>query len=230
MEHVFHKPFAQRLQSFFDAAPDSLSVAAGFMSDQEIDTFYSEVKKTNPGALDAMGPRKASPFSKGRAAILKYPTSQAEKWAVQNGGRYGLKVDPKNPWLVRPLGEGPRSKKDKFTADDLLEAALGDLFYGGDPFERSGTGRQTPGKPGGGGTTRVNSSEIRTKDYSPEDWPPESDPAAVADRVFALAMQVWQDVGIATTMTAISLSESGGRSIFSGTDVDSRGLWQIISP
>jgi hypothetical protein len=211
MDHIFHPPFAERLRSFFDAAPDSITTAAGYMSEEEHDKFYSELKKSNPQGFNALGPRNQSPFKQGRAAILKYPTPKAEKWAVQNGGRYGLKVDPENPWLVRPVGDAVRGKKEKLTTDDLLETALGDMFYKTESPQQRRTSSAT--------------GQSRGQDYSPEDWP--TDSRGIADAVFALAMRTWNDIGIATTMTAVALKESGGRSIPSAVDNDSRGLWQI---
>lgn len=149
----FWQPFATRLRSFLDAAPEPPTVIAGFMTVAEHERLYHEARRVNPQAAERIGLPEQSPFLRGRAAVLEYPSKEVEKWALRNGPKYGVHVDKDMPWMVRPLGDrfkGPGAAKP-LSATDMLEVAVGDRFYHENPeakyaLPEQGVSGGTPGQ------------------------------------------------------------------------------------
>ncbi len=135
MDHIFHQPFAQQLRRFFDAAPGEITSQAGWMNDKDYKEFYRNTRSLDSGMGELIGKPGNSVFQRGKGSVLSYADDKTKAWAIANGPKYGVSVDPDNPWFVQALGERQKSRSVKTVgARDLIEAAYGSLYYG----------RQTP--------------------------------------------------------------------------------------
>jgi len=215
----FWQPFATRLRSFLDAAPQPPTVTAGFMTPAEHERLYHEARHLNPQAAERIGLPKQSPFLRGRAAVLDYPDKEVEKWALRNGPKYGVHVDKDMPWMVRPLGDrfkGPGAVKP-LSATDLLEIAVGDRFYQENPEAKYAQPEQgvSGGTPG-----QVNPTEEYVTDATGEYGEPgrkytRYDPGKYT-------MPAWEP-DLDALMGAIREQESNGNYDALGKEVEGQG-------
>tara|TARA_R100001530_G_C4297299_1_gene149578 strand:+ start:612 stop:1046 length:435 start_codon:yes stop_codon:yes gene_type:complete len=125
------RPFSDRLNELFSAAPKPPTLTAGFMSNTEYQELYHQVKRMNPKAAERLGLPGESPFLRGRAAVLEYPDAETEEWVKTNAPRYGVLIDSEFSWLARPTGDRFKGAGANRLASgsDLLEAAMGSMFY-----------------------------------------------------------------------------------------------------
>ena len=219
MQH-FWQPFATRLRSFLDAAPQPPTVTAGFMTPAEHERLYHEARRLNPQAAERIGLPKQSPFLRGRAAVLEYPDKEVEKWALRNGPKYGVHVDKDMPWMVRPLGDrfkGPGAVKP-LSATDMLEIAFGDRFYHENPEAKYALPEQgvSGGTPG-----QVNPTEEYVMDVAGEYGKPGIRYTKSYDPGKHTVSQ-WEP-NLDALMDAIREQESGGDYDARGEEVEGQG-------
>lgn len=127
------RPFSNQLNQLLDAAPTRPTVTAGYMPRGEYDTMYNEARRLDPEAAKRIGSPDKSPFTRGRAAVVQYPDVETQQWVERNASKFGIRIDPDYPWLLRPMGDrfqGANAERPASQAD-LLEVAVGSLFYGG---------------------------------------------------------------------------------------------------
>ena len=248
------QPFYTQLQQLIDAAPTNITITAGQMTDTEYQSMWSEANSLDSVAAKRIGTPQNTPFTKGRAAVLKFPNRLTRDWAVKNAPRYGVDLDTDFPWLARPMGEkfkelnGPVPK----TASDLLQVAMGSRFYSENPEAKYANPSQltsggTPGEvnppqertrgpiaPQHGSVWREGEEpDVQQQEYPSEItlWNGDIEPidANVVDEIYGFAYGAWKDADIALTMTAIALAESGGDHWAEGDGGSSIGYYQINS-
>jgi lysozyme len=130
MDHYFNNQFAQQLRRFFDAAPGEIKPQAGWMNDKDYKEFYRNTRSLDSGMGELIGKPGNSVFQRGKGSVLSYADDKTKAWAIANGPKYGVSVDPDNPWFVQALGERQKSRSVKTVgARDLIEAAYGSLYY-----------------------------------------------------------------------------------------------------
>lgn len=122
------EPFATRLQSFIDIAPGDVETVVGYLDAKQHGELFSGLRGS-PKQQQLLGRRTDSLFTQGRGAIVRYPNDKAKKWAIENGPRYGMDVDPDDPAFVFPLGERQKWTKKALSFNDLLFTALGRMMY-----------------------------------------------------------------------------------------------------
>ena len=200
MKNTYWGPFSNALDNFLGENPEDVETVAGFMSEEEYTPFYNQIMASNKEAAMKMGPPGKSPFTRGRAAVIKYPNDAAQEWALKNGSRYGIHVDPDAPWMVRPLGDRMKDsafKNAPVTASDLLEIAVASMMPTSEFSPESARGNQwaAQGKNSGGTASSepapVNAIQRDSGKTPPVYLPPATSEMGVLslDQIDALAME-----------------------------------------
>ena len=137
--------FDQNVLRFINDSNGEVQPLMGRMDPADYKHLHQQLSKSDPELATELGDMANTPMTNGKAAMLHYPNSS--HWAVQNAGRYGLRLREGFDHVVEPVGErlkqGPTDFSKMTEADKVrhfMEMVSGTMIYRDPPVDTSGPG------------------------------------------------------------------------------------------
>jgi hypothetical protein len=123
-------PFADRFDKFIEDSKGAVQPLQGRIDADEYKTVYNSLMQSDPDLAAEMGNVHESPFTRGNAALLHYPTD--DQWALKNAPRYGLRLRPGFNNIVEPAGLRHKNRPTDFStmSSDQIRSHLMETIEG----------------------------------------------------------------------------------------------------